>query len=242
VSDNRRIQERGWTLSLYPEAGEASGVWRSGGAGGWGGGRFGRASQEAGRRARGHVRRYCAANRLNRLGTVTYAGTGCHEPAELHADLAVFFRRVRVELGEQAIPYLWVREPHPGGHGLHAHFAVGRYVPRRMIEDAWGRGFVHIKLISNLPVGSGTLGESRRVGFYVAKYLTKASDGDRSLGRHRYEVAQGFQPRKVVLRARTETELLARASEVMGAHPAYVWRSDNEKEWDAPPACWACWD
>ena len=40
----------------------------------------GRARAEAARRAAGKVRRYCAANRLNRLGTLTYRGEGCHDP------------------------------------------------------------------------------------------------------------------------------------------------------------------
>jgi hypothetical protein len=50
---------------------------------------------------------------------------------------------------------VWVPQWHPGGHGLQLHFAVGRYVPRTLIEQTWGRGFVHIKLLSGLPVGSG---------------------------------------------------------------------------------------
>ena len=47
-----------------------------------------RAREEAARRARAKVRRYGAANRLNRLGTLTYRGEGCHDPLRLRADLA----------------------------------------------------------------------------------------------------------------------------------------------------------
>ncbi len=43
------------------------------------------------------------------------------------------------ELGGEAFPYLWVPEWHPGGHGLHLHFAVGRYVRQSLIRDVWGR-------------------------------------------------------------------------------------------------------
>ena len=90
------------------------------------------------------MRRYCAANRLNRVGTLTYAGKGCHEPRQARADAGEFFRALRARLGGEALPYLWVPEWHKTGHGLHVHFAVGRFVPRQLISRAWGRGFVHI--------------------------------------------------------------------------------------------------
>jgi len=90
---------------------------------------------------------------------------------------------------------------HPGGHGLHAHFAVGRFVPRRLIERCWGQGFVHIKLLDGLPVGSGALGEARLAARYLARYVGReAADERRLAGLHRYEVGQGFQPAKILLR------------------------------------------
>jgi len=116
--------ERGWWLSVYPEAREAGGGWVSGRTGG---GRLDerdveeRSAVEAARRARGQVRRYCAGNRLNRLGTLTYRGEGCHDPKAIRQDLGVFFRKLRRGLGGEPFPYLWVPEWHPQGHGLHAH-------------------------------------------------------------------------------------------------------------------------
>ena len=68
-----------WSLTLYPAAGEGGGclvvqrrnlepsTYESDPE---------RAAEEAARRARTKMRRYCAANRLNRLGTLTYAGGG----------------------------------------------------------------------------------------------------------------------------------------------------------------------
>jgi hypothetical protein len=53
------------------------------------------------------VRRYGAANRLNRLGTLTYRGEGCHDPRALRGDLAGFFRELRAGLGGGPLPYLW---------------------------------------------------------------------------------------------------------------------------------------
>ena len=118
-----------------------------------------RSQQEAARRARAKLRRYCAANRLNRFATLTYAGAGCFDP---RSDVAEFFRGLRRELGGDPLPYAWTSEWHPGGHGLHVHFAVGRYVGYRLIRGVWGRGRTHIKLIGDLPVGSGALAEARQ--------------------------------------------------------------------------------
>ncbi len=128
------------------------------------------------------VRRYCAANRLNRLGTLTYAGEGCHDPGELRADVGSFFKGLRGQLGAKPIPYLWVPEWHPGGHGLHVHFAVGRFIKQSLIREEWGRGHVHIKLLSNLSVGSGALEEARLSARYLSKYVSKAAADGREAG------------------------------------------------------------
>jgi hypothetical protein len=56
-------------------------------------------------------------------------------PRQLRRDVGGFFRRVRGELGGDA--YLWVPEWHPGGHGLHVHFAVGRLARVRSKVDLW---------------------------------------------------------------------------------------------------------
>ena len=162
-----------WRLSVYPEAGEAGGSVHSVGLlqqtarGGYlpGGG----SAEVAHRRARGKLRRYCAANRLNRLGTLTYAGRGCHDPKRLRQDVARFFRRLRERTGRD-LPYAWVPEWHPGGHGLHVHFVVGRYfVHYGAIREAWGHGFIDIRHLSDLPVGSGVRGEARLAARYLSE-------------------------------------------------------------------------
>ena len=106
---------RGWVLSLCEAAGEAGGSFRSSRRPSREGMVFGpsedpaRSAAEAARRARGKVRRYCAANRLNRLGTLTYRGEGCHDTDQLVTDVGVFFRRLRRELGGKPFAYVWVR-------------------------------------------------------------------------------------------------------------------------------------
>jgi len=69
-----------------------------------------RSRVEAGRRARTKLRRYCAANRLNRFGTLTYAGAGCFDQQELRRDLGGFFKGLRGELGGKPLPYAWAPE------------------------------------------------------------------------------------------------------------------------------------
>lgn len=232
-----------WKLALYPDAGEGGGC-----LSGCGGSTLKgdeppdqkRSAEEAARRARGKIRRYAAANRLNRLGTLTYRGAGCHDPLVLRSHLAEFFRGLR---GEGRMPYLWVAQWHPGGHGLHAHFAVGRYVPRSLIERAWGHGFVHIKLLAGLPVGSGPLEEARLAARYLARYVGRDIDEERRLaGLHRYEVAQGFQPAKINCYGKSAEQVLKRASGYMGAPPTRVWLSSQEEGWRGAPACWAQWN
>jgi hypothetical protein len=232
-----------WSFSLYPEAGEGGGslsgrrvVVSSGQPP-----NVARAREEAERRARAKIRRYGAANRLNRLGTLTYRGEGCHDPLRLRADLGLFFRELRAVLG--ALPYVWVPQWHPGGHGLHAHFAVGRFVPRGLIERCWGRGFVHIKLLGGLPVGSGELAEARVAARYLAGYAGRdLADERRLAGLHRYEVGQGFQPDKILCYGASAQDVIERASGLMGAPPERVWLSSTVEGWHGPPACWAQWN
>jgi hypothetical protein len=146
-----------WAITLYPEASEGGGCLHgsrreTGVNGGPSRDRDpDRAAAEALRRARAKIRRYCAANRLNRLGTLTYADA-CRDQDALRRDVASFFKGLRRGLGGRPLPYLWVAEEHPGGHGLHAHFAVARFVKRSLIENAWGRGHVHIKLTDGLRI------------------------------------------------------------------------------------------
>lgn len=244
--------DAGWSLSLYPSAGEAGGaftpsyrpvrMWVPG----MPAADPVRSQAEAARRARAKVRRYCTAHRLNRLGTLTYAGAGCHDPAQVRADVAVFFQALRTVLGGKPLPYVWVPEWHKSGHGLHVHFAVGQFINRAKIEAAWGHGFVHIKRLSDLPVGSTSLHEARRAAGYLSKYVTKAfadTEAERALGLHRYEVGQGFQPPVVRLTGVSSEDVLNQAIERMGGVlPSISWSSAAVEDWQGPPAVWFAWD
>lgn len=241
--------DAGWSFTLVPAAGEGGGSFRAslrrkpeyvarGQAAD-----PERAAAEAARRARTRLRRYCAANVLNRLGTLTYRGGGNHDPALIRNHLGAFFRELRARTGGDPFPYAWVPEWHKTDHGLHAHFAVGRFIRRSMIEAAWPHGFVSIKLIGNLPVGSTPLSESRVAGGYLAKYVAKsfADPVARELGSHRYDVAEGFQPDRVHFTGSSRADVLAQASAHLSATPSIVWDSAESEDWQGPPTVWAQW-
>ena len=246
-----RALRPGWAFSLYPQAGEGGGCLvspfrreRSYVARGAARDPL-RAAEEAGRRARGKLRRFCATNRLNRLGTLTYAGEGCHDPLQVRADVGAFFRALRFGLGGEALAYVWVPEWHKTGHGLHVHFAVGRYVPQSKIRDAWGRGFVSIKLLGDLPVGSSTIDEARVAARYLGKYVSKSFTVNdprlRPRGLHRFEVAQGFKPTMWHLEGTSAWDVLVQASGIMGRFPRHSWNSDEVQGWQGAPAVWHQW-
>jgi hypothetical protein len=242
--------ETGWWLSLYPTAAEAGGCFvptyrpvRTYVPGAPAADPE-RSRAEAARRARSKVRRYCTANRLNRLGTLTYRGSGCHDPKMLRAHVAAFFRALRADIGGVPFPYLWVAEWHKTDHGLHVHFAVGTFIARSKIEAAWDRGYVSIKRLSDLPVGSTSLHEARRAAGYLSKYVTKSFDPEARehlAGLHRYEVAQGFQPPMERIYGRRRDQALEAACAVMGGWPSQRWFSDETEGWQGPPAAWFAW-
>ena len=198
------------------------------------------AKRVAARRARTSIRRYCAANRLNRLGTLTYAGSGCHDSLALRRDVARFFRQLRRSLAVTALPYVWTSEWHKTGHGLHAHFAVGQYVRRSFIAEAWPHGFIHIKLLGNQPYSATSLEQARAAARYLAKYVAKTLDGH-TAGLHRYDVAQGFAPRSECMRSATADEGRAWAARVMGRDPDYVSQWRDWPKYQGPPAVFVSW-
>ena len=96
------------------------------------------------------------------------------DPAAAARGRGAFFRGLRRELGGRALPYPWVPEWHPGGHGLHVHFAVGRYV--RPAADPRGVGpRARPHQAARRP--AGRLGRARG-GALGARYLAKYAGKD----------------------------------------------------------------
>jgi hypothetical protein len=247
VSSLLERPDAGWSLTVYPGAREAGGGFRSSYRPPHRVGVRGqavdpeRSRAEAGRRARGKLRRYGAQNGLNRLGTLTYEGAGCHDPREVRAHVGEFFRALREGTGGKAFPYIWVPEWHPGGHGLHVHFVVGDYIKRGIIKKAWGRGIIDIRLIGDLGIGEGRLGEARKAAGYISKYVAKSIDDDRPAGLHRYDLAERFQPTWTRVVGRSADEVFALASDMFNAEPSYRWSSAQVPDWRGGLAIWGQW-
>jgi hypothetical protein len=243
--------QAGWHLNLYPGAFEAGGSFQpslrapSTYVPGTPAADPERARQEAGRRARTRLRRYCVANGLNRLVTLTYEGSGCHDERQVRADVGRFVRSLRRSLGDKPLPYVWVPEWHKTDHGLHMHLALGRYVPRGLLKAAWdvpGAGFVHIKLLGDLPVGSGRVAEARKAAGYLGKYVGKSfGEHQRSRSLKRYEVAEGFAPQVLHLTGRSADEVTEMACEHMQAVPSSSWNSREVEDWKGAPAISLRW-
>ena len=115
------------------------------------------------------------------------------------AEGAAFVRRLRAGswLRGEAFAYVLVPELHKDGH-VHLHLALDRFVGKSHLSDVWGHGFIDVRKISS---GDGGRASARDAAGYLTKYLSKTFEedetGETMAGRHRYEVAEGFQPEKV---------------------------------------------
>jgi hypothetical protein len=226
-----------WHVTVYPDAGEAvvscpGPPRRTGVEAGWSDPDANR--KRAGRRAVAMHRRYCAANRLDRQLTLTFAPPFCTDPIELRCHLSRFVRRLRHYQGGEPFAWLSVPEFHKDGVRLHAHMAVGFYIPKADLADLWGHGFVDVRKI-RARRSTSDLDHARQAARYLSKYLGKAFDQS-AFGRHRYEVGQGFQPRKEQATFGDDAEARTWAKEQMGGRkPGYMWSSKMVDDWAGPP-------
>ena len=191
-----------------------------------------RARIESLRRTRASVRRYCSANRLDRMGTLTF---------EVEPDLdggweAVegFRRALAAELGE-LVPLVVVPEYGTLNGRLHFHVAFGRYLPVVMLRRCWPHGFVDVRRIKARGRGRRLGGRAlcRLVASYIAGYVTK---GDRTpFSRKRYSTTRGCAP---VSRSVMRSDLAAAFATVRaraGGAALTVWSSSSVEEWAGPP-------
>lgn len=153
-------------------------------------------ARRAAARARTQVRRYCKANRIRRMWTLTYARARW-ERAAVVRDVLTFAERMRVRFGDVA--WIAALELHPDGHGWHVHFGLpARFFDHAEMTALWRHGFVQFSDGPWSEKGVGGHELARRLSGYLAKYLVKdcQEDGsghrwERKRGEHRYLVAQG---------------------------------------------------
>lgn len=191
----------------------------------------------ADRRAAGQVRRFCRANRIDHLWTLTYRGEGQRDYVELRRHVRKFFEWWRSEVGD--VPMIMVREPHPKGHGWHLHFAVPGFVSVRLVRKGWTHGSVNVQ-------GRKAGASPRKVAGYLSKYVAKGYTPEhcqksrvspRAAGEHRYWVTQGFQPERHTFGGGDVAELLSAIRQTCG-EPTHDWLSWDDPEWDGPAVMW----
>lgn len=230
-----------WVLTEHVDTGEVAIWWRTPppvepntGVRGSGGPR---AAAEAERRARATLRRWCVRNEADRLATLTYAPEHLPEDRDgVWRDVERFRRRLRDQMGEAAPPVAAVIERGAGGR-LHVHLALGGYVAKSVLAEAWGYGFVDVRKLKI--AGRGRRERCRRAAAYLAKYVSKSSgseaDAERGFNRRRYSVTKGYS---VVARSRVVESVgvaLELAQALIGGSVCWSWCSSESEDWPGPP-------
>jgi hypothetical protein len=183
------------------------------------------------RRVRSTLRRYCAANRLDRLVVLTFREPEFDLRLAQRRSREFIRRRLRRVMGRD-IPYVVGWERHKSG-AWHVNIATGRYVKHAKLERAWGQGFVWVHKFRS---DRGGKDAARQVGRYIAKYVSKDLAGMPS-GTHRYEVGQGFRPSVERVYGGSWVSLVGLLEEERG--PAeYVWFAPVGS---GPPIGFASW-
>ena len=140
------------------------------------------------------------------------------------------------------LPYLWVPEWHPGGHGLHLHFAVGRYI--KAVADPGRPGVAGSCISSCSGISRSGRGRSRRRGWRPAISGSTRARRSTETG---LQVCTATRSRRASSRSRCTAGPCGRgrARAGVGADgwaPSRVWHSSRAEGWQGPPACWAAWD
>ncbi|MGO9964939.1 MAG: hypothetical protein ACLPUG_16125 [Acidimicrobiales bacterium] len=196
------------------------------------------------RRAQTRIRRYCQANLLDTLWTLTYAKEGGEwDRVVVQRHVARFIQRLRKRYGP--LPYVWALELHPGGHAWHVHLALRGFWPHAVLTAMWGHGIVQFSQREN--VGSEERGSHSRaqLAAYIAKglagYVGKELEAGR--GRHAYDVGQGFQPHVEDLLGESDDGLRDLLVERFGGElPRAEWRSEDVEDWLGPLMRWWGWN
>lgn len=248
--------DRGWSVKMLPEVGEAVVYWDREPSGD-GSSRWSRMSERERQelndqrrltRARGAVRRYAVRNKLTRMVTLTYRCQMCHgDPctcgqmqgpssrAAVKRDVNRFLVALRAVLRVDAVPYLYVIERGTRStKRLHVHLAVSREVSAELVADTWEHGRVDV---ADRDQVDGVRARARAMAKYLAKYLAKSLGDEDPAWAHSYERSQGFNVREVKRRRLGDlAEVWTLLAIVMG-HPSelQVQWSDEWEDWYGPP-------
>jgi hypothetical protein len=252
----RYVQTSGWKFTLWPDCGEASLVIVTSGSNRSGGlGDRPAASDEvaqyhwqiANGRAGTRSRRYFVVNKLRYMWVLTFAAER-RQRREVMVQMSEFARRLRTLHNGQSFPYWYSPELHPGGHGWHVNFFIPFRVPHHVFAALWGHGFVWVTDFASSMKGpkGEPLGLSRtpreglrRAAHYGCKYSQKDWSPEHvGPQNHRYEVAQGFAPKKESGWVRDPTHAEELVKLLVPAEDQRLmqhWDSNDVADWTRPP-------
>lgn len=150
-------------------------------------------------RARTKSRRYCKANRIDRLITLTFdpgRGVDRCDPDAVALAVRSLFIALRQAYGE-SFPYLWVRELHKDGRRYHVHIGLARpiamrckaagcrgagrpsllstaRIPGPCLTCAWTHGIVDARRLTPRGRVRTRMEATRLTAGYLSKYVGKA--------------------------------------------------------------------
>jgi len=164
------------------------------------------------------------------MWTLTYASKK-YSRAAVVEDVQRFF--IEWEKYQGKFPWVYVLEMHKD-RSWHVHIAVqdSLFTDKLVLQKMWGHGLVQFD--RRKVAVSSSKRDFRRLARYLTKYLGKDFEDEFEFGRHRYEVAQGFQPEKTV--GRFESWELAKAWLVEQCPGVSLsWSFNEMPEWVGPP-------
>lgn len=139
-------------------------------------------------RARNTLRRLALANFSNRSKFLTLTFRDNVTDLETaNKEFKRFIRKMRTLLGE--FKYIAVIEFQKRG-AIHYHVLLDiRYVKAKVLEEAWGNGFIKINRIDHVD----------NIGAYVVKYMTKEDADERLIGKKMYQCSRNLErPREYI--------------------------------------------
>lgn len=186
------------------------------------------------RRARRQMQDYMVANGLDKMWTLTCAEK-VYSRSVMVSMVQAFFKKWETYTGRK-FPWVWVLEKHKDD-SWHCHIAVNDslWTDKRHLQGLWGHGIVRFDPCKTKRQHGDDRSRMRRLSTYLGKYLTKDFSDDIELGRHRYEVAQGFQPEVTTVHFATFKEACTFIAS--NELPKAVWCSLDDPDYVGPP-CW----
>jgi hypothetical protein len=212
-----------------------------------------RSMLEAARRAATKIRRYATSNECDRLWSLTYDDDHLPESMgdvwSLHAE--AFRERLFDAVGER-FPLVLVPERGGKSGRLHLHALTNRFLPKRLVEAAWGKGFVDgRRLMAWRDIENGAVINTRAMGrrercraaaSYLAGYVKKGFIADHEFGRHRYSTSRGFAPMSRQARFQTTAGARSWCLLTMPGRLSSSWSSQDVETWQGPPVWLGYWE